>query len=183
MGDRGARPVLSRKRIHPAEFAPLQSVSPLLDPARYRSRARQGERHESPNHRQRGADPTRGTDQHDYRQQSGSPHHAASRQSRKFSLHSLAPLSGKTDCFAMQRCKVRTRNAPGVCDTYRKENDAMAKVVKVIELMSQSPKSWEDAAQGAVKEASKTLRNVRSIYIKEFTAEVGEGKVQITAST
>jgi flavin-binding protein dodecin len=27
----------------------------------------------------------------------------------------------------------------------------MAKVVKVIELMSQSPKSWEDAAQGAVK--------------------------------
>ena len=53
----------------------------------------------------------------------------------------------------------------------------MAKVVKVIELMSQSPKGWEDAAQGAVKEASKTLRNVRSIYIKEFTAEVDDGKV------
>ncbi|HEV3099266.1 MAG TPA: dodecin family protein [Candidatus Udaeobacter sp.] len=53
----------------------------------------------------------------------------------------------------------------------------MAKVVKVIELMSQSPKSWEDAAQGAVKEAAKTLRNVRSIYIKEFTAEVDDGKV------
>ncbi len=32
----------------------------------------------------------------------------------------------------------------------------MAKVVKVIELMSQSPKSWEDAAQGAVQEATKT---------------------------
>ena len=47
----------------------------------------------------------------------------------------------------------------------------MAKVVKVIELMSQSPKSWEDAAQGAVAEAAKTLRNVRSLYIKEFTAE------------
>jgi dodecin len=39
----------------------------------------------------------------------------------------------------------------------------MAKVVKVIELMSQSPKSWEDAAQGAVQEATKTLRNIRSI--------------------
>ena len=50
----------------------------------------------------------------------------------------------------------------------------MAKVVKVIELMSQSPKSWEDAAQGAVEEATKTLRNIRSIYIKEFTAEVGQ---------
>lgn len=44
----------------------------------------------------------------------------------------------------------------------------MAKVVKVIELMSQSPKSWEAAAQGAVEEATKTLRNVRSIYITEF---------------
>jgi dodecin len=53
----------------------------------------------------------------------------------------------------------------------------MAKVVKVIELMSQSPKSWEDAAQGAVEEGKKTLRNVRSIYIKEFTAEVDDGKV------
>jgi dodecin len=53
----------------------------------------------------------------------------------------------------------------------------MAKVVKVIELLSQSPKSWEDATQGAVEEASKTLRNVRSVYIKEFTAEVDEGKV------
>jgi hypothetical protein len=53
----------------------------------------------------------------------------------------------------------------------------MAKVVKVIELMSQSPKSWEDATQAAVKEAAKTLRNVRSVYIKEFTAEIDNGKV------
>ena len=53
----------------------------------------------------------------------------------------------------------------------------MAKVVKVIELLSQSPESWEDAAQGAVNEASKTLRNIRSIYIKEFTAEVENGKL------
>ncbi len=53
----------------------------------------------------------------------------------------------------------------------------MAKVVKVIELLSESPKSWEDAAQSAVNEASKTLRNIRSIYIKEFTAAVDNGKV------
>jgi len=53
----------------------------------------------------------------------------------------------------------------------------MAKVVKVTELMSQSPKSWEGAPQGAVSEATKTLRNIRSIYVKEFTAEVDGGKV------
>ena len=40
----------------------------------------------------------------------------------------------------------------------------MAKIVKVIELMSESPTSWEEAAQNAVSEASKTLRNIRPIH-------------------
>jgi dodecin len=53
----------------------------------------------------------------------------------------------------------------------------MARVVKVIEVLAQSPKGWEDAAQGAVNEASKTLRNIRSIYVKEMTAEVENGKI------
>lgn len=53
----------------------------------------------------------------------------------------------------------------------------MAKVLKVIELLAQSEKSWEHAADSAVKEASKTLRNVRSIYIKDFQAIVEGGKI------
>jgi len=53
----------------------------------------------------------------------------------------------------------------------------MAKIVKVIELMSESPKGWEDAAQNVVKEASKTLRNIRSVYIKEFTMAVENDKI------
>ena len=53
----------------------------------------------------------------------------------------------------------------------------MAKVVKVIELLSESPQSWEDAAQNAVSEANKTLRNIRSIYVKDMTASVDNGKV------
>lgn len=53
----------------------------------------------------------------------------------------------------------------------------MAKIVKVIEVMSESPKNWEEAAQNVVSEASKTLRNIRSIYIKEFTAAVDNDKV------
>ena len=43
----------------------------------------------------------------------------------------------------------------------------MAKLLKVIELLAQSEKSWEDAAKAAVNEASQTLRNIRSIYIKD----------------
>ncbi len=53
----------------------------------------------------------------------------------------------------------------------------MAKVVKVIEVLAQSQTSWEDAAQVAVSEASKTLRNIRSIYLKEVEAEVKDGKI------
>jgi len=53
----------------------------------------------------------------------------------------------------------------------------MAKIVKVIEVMSESSKSWEDAAQNVAIEASKTLRNIRSIYVKEFTAAVEGDKV------
>jgi flavin-binding protein dodecin len=53
----------------------------------------------------------------------------------------------------------------------------MAKIVKVIELMSESASSWEEATQNVVSEASKTLRNIRSIYIKEFTAAVENDRV------
>ena len=52
----------------------------------------------------------------------------------------------------------------------------MAKVVKVIELLSESPKSWEDA-QNAVREASRTLRNIRSLYVEEMTAAVENGRI------
>ena len=53
----------------------------------------------------------------------------------------------------------------------------MAKIVKVIELMSESPNSWEEATQNVASEASKTLRNIRSIYVKEFTTAVENEKV------
>lgn len=53
----------------------------------------------------------------------------------------------------------------------------MAKVVKVIELMSESSKSWEDAAQSAIREASRTLRNIRSLYVKDMTANVENGRI------
>src|SRR5438270_1810602 len=53
----------------------------------------------------------------------------------------------------------------------------MPKIVKVIEVLSESPRSWEEAAQNVVKEAFKTLRNIRSIYVKEFSATVDREKL------
>src|SRR5205823_4505360 len=58
-----------------------------------------------------------------------------------------------------------------------KEIKFMPKIVKVIEILSESPKSWEEAAQNVVAEASKTLRNIRSVYVKEFSASVNGEKV------
>jgi hypothetical protein len=43
--------------------------------------------------------------------------------------------------------------------------------------MAHSTKSWEDAAQQAVAEASKTLHNIRSIYIQDHSATVKDNKI------
>jgi len=50
-------------------------------------------------------------------------------------------------------------------------------MLKVIEVLAESNKSWEDAAQTAVTNASKTVRNVKSIYIKNLEAAVDNGKI------
>ena len=50
-------------------------------------------------------------------------------------------------------------------------------VVKVVELLAELEESWEDAAKQAVEEATKTIRGVRSVYISEFQATVGHGRV------
>jgi flavin-binding protein dodecin len=50
-------------------------------------------------------------------------------------------------------------------------------VLKVIELLAESDKSWEDAAQVAVHQASKTLRGIRSVYLKEQTAVVKDDRI------
>ena len=41
---------------------------------------------------------------------------------------------------------------------------------KVIEVIAQSSKSWEDAAQSAVKDAGKTVKGIKSIWIKNARA-------------
>lgn len=53
----------------------------------------------------------------------------------------------------------------------------MPDVLKVIEVLAESDKSWEDAAAQAVTRASKTLHGVKSIYIKNFEAKVDNGKI------
>ncbi|MEG6509729.1 dodecin family protein [Methyloligella sp. 2.7D] len=50
-------------------------------------------------------------------------------------------------------------------------------MLKVIEVLAESDKGWEDAAANAVKDASKTVDGIKSIYIKNFEAAVDGGKI------
>ncbi len=50
-------------------------------------------------------------------------------------------------------------------------------VVKVIEIMSDSPKSWEDATARAVKKVSKSVNNVRSAFVQSQSVTVKGAKV------
>lgn len=50
-------------------------------------------------------------------------------------------------------------------------------VLKVIEVLASSEKSWEDATQKAVEQAAKSLKHIRSVYVQEQSAIVKDGKV------
>ena len=50
-------------------------------------------------------------------------------------------------------------------------------VVKVVELLAQSEKGWEDATKVALKEAARTIRDIKSIYVKDFQASVEDDKI------
>jgi dodecin len=50
-------------------------------------------------------------------------------------------------------------------------------IVKVIEVIASSEKGVDDAIQTAVTEASKTVRNIDSVFVKDIKAHVKDGKV------
>jgi flavin-binding protein dodecin len=53
----------------------------------------------------------------------------------------------------------------------------MSSVARVIEISSQSSKSFEDAIQSGLTRAEKTLRNVTSAWVKEQRVDVKKGKI------
>ncbi len=50
-------------------------------------------------------------------------------------------------------------------------------VVRVIELVGVSSKSWNDAAQQAVARASKTLRHITGLDVLKSSAVIKDGKI------
>jgi len=50
-------------------------------------------------------------------------------------------------------------------------------IIKVIEVIASSDKSFDDATKNAVSEASKTVKNIRSVYIENMKARVEDNKI------
>ncbi|MFO7152746.1 MAG: dodecin family protein [Bacillota bacterium] len=49
--------------------------------------------------------------------------------------------------------------------------------VKVIELVGESKNSWQEAVENAVRDASKTIRNISGVEVRNQTAKVRDGKI------
>lgn len=48
---------------------------------------------------------------------------------------------------------------------------------KIIEVSASSPTGWDDAAQAAVDEAARTVKNIKHVYIQDLIAEVEDNKI------
>jgi dodecin len=68
-------------------------------------------------------------------------------------------------------------SGPGIVVLRLLVTEAIMPMLKVIEVLAESNKSWEDAAQVAVSTAAKTVRNIRSINLKNLQATVVDGKI------
>lgn len=51
-------------------------------------------------------------------------------------------------------------------------------ILKVIEILSSSEKSWEDATAKGVAKASKTVKNIKSAFVQSQSVTVEGGKVK-----
>lgn len=50
-------------------------------------------------------------------------------------------------------------------------------IIKVIEVIGSSDKGFTEATENAVAEAAKSVKNIRSIYIKHMNANVESNKI------
>jgi len=50
-------------------------------------------------------------------------------------------------------------------------------IVKVIEVIASSESGFEDAVRNAVKEVSQTIKNIDSVYVKDFKVHVKDDQI------
>jgi len=53
----------------------------------------------------------------------------------------------------------------------------MSSIVKVIEVIARSDKGFDDAVRTAVAETAKTVKEIKSVWVDNLSADVDENKV------
>ena len=56
---------------------------------------------------------------------------------------------------------------------------AEGSVVKIIELVGESPNSWEEAMKSVVAEAAKSVRGITRIGVREFDVRMKDDKIEV----
>lgn len=52
-------------------------------------------------------------------------------------------------------------------------------IAKVIEVIAESDKGWADAARNAVAEASKSVHNIKDVYVENMHAVVDNNQITV----
>ena len=50
-------------------------------------------------------------------------------------------------------------------------------ILKVIEILAESKKSWEDATENGISKATESLKNIKSAFVQSQSVTVDDGKV------
>ena len=56
-------------------------------------------------------------------------------------------------------------------------------VAKVIEIVGSSDKGWAEAADTAVRTASKSVKNITGVHVGAMTAQVKDGRIETYKTT
>jgi dodecin len=101
---------------------------------------------------------------------SRSSYHKSAANNNSFSLPAVARVGRYT--------QLHRRSIPS-CSPIGQQDVAgyVMAVVKVIEIIAQSPQGWEQAAQSGLAEVAKSVHGIRSIYVKDLQAEVENNKI------
>jgi flavin-binding protein dodecin len=54
----------------------------------------------------------------------------------------------------------------------------MSSIVKVVEVIAESEKSFDDAVVNAVKEVAKTVKNIKTVWVENFSCKVDGTKIK-----
>jgi flavin-binding protein dodecin len=53
------------------------------------------------------------------------------------------------------------------------------RTVKIIEIVGESPRNWDDAIRVVIKEAQKSLRGITRIGVEEFDVRMKDDKIDV----